>query len=58
MSIRKDISFITWMQMIGCLLVIIGHSYPFVMSVPAWALELQVFIYDFHMPLLCGVVDI
>ncbi len=48
---NTHLGFITWMQMIGCFLVILGHSYPFVTEVPSWARSLQVFIYDFHMPL-------
>ncbi len=44
-------AFITWMQIIGCVLVILGHSYPFVTAIPRWAKELQLFIYDFHMPI-------
>ena len=47
----KKLSLITLMQMIGCFLVILGHSYPFVVDIPFWAEKLQHFIYDFHMPL-------
>ncbi len=42
---------VVWMQMIGCFLVILGHSYPFVTVVPEWAKGLKLFIYSFHMPL-------
>lgn len=48
---EKNIWFITWMQIVGCLLVIIGHSYPFILPIPLWAEKLRSFIYDFHMPL-------
>ena len=48
---KNDLTFITWMQMIGCVLVILGHSYPFIIDVPVWAFKLREFIYIFHMPL-------
>ncbi len=47
----RSLTFITWMQMIGCVLVILGHSYPFVTAIPNWAFEFRNFLYDFHMPL-------
>ena len=53
-SIRENksfIAFVTWMQAIGCTLVILGHSYPFIVDIPLWAKNLQLFIYDFHMAL-------
>ena len=48
---KNEFTFITWMQMIGCTLVILGHSYPFITEIPVWALQLREFIYIFHMPL-------
>ncbi len=53
---KNKLNFITWMNIIGCILVIIGHSYPFVTEIPSAAQKLQIFIYDFHMPLFvwCG----
>ncbi len=48
---ERNIGFITWMQVIGCFLVILGHSYPFVVAVPVWANRFKEFIYAFHMPL-------
>ncbi len=47
----KNLTFITLMQMVGCFFVIFGHSYPFITDVPSYAYKLQIFIYDFHMPL-------
>lgn len=52
-NVEKDnqLCFITWMQIIGCFLVILGHSYPFVAPVPFWAETLRTLIYSFHMAL-------
>lgn len=48
---KNEYSFVTWMQMIGCVLVILGHSYTFVSEIPSAALSIRTFIYYFHMPL-------
>jgi len=47
----KELRYITFAQMIGCILVIFGHSYPFVTEVPDTLIEVRSFIYLFHMPL-------
>lgn len=38
-------------RVIGILLVVLGHSYPFDVPIPAVLNELKSFIYTFHMPL-------
>lgn len=46
----KRIPALTWLQFLSCLLVIFGHSFPFVTPYPK-ALELsKLFVYSFHMP--------
>lgn len=45
------LNYIMIAQIIGCVLVIFGHSYPFVSFVPQWLWDVQKFIYTFHMPL-------
>ncbi len=47
---QEGFGFITWMQIIGCILVIVGHSYPLQSYIPEWALAVRSFIYTFHMP--------
>ncbi len=49
---KKQISLgvITIMQIVSCVLVIFGHSYPFVTEIPEWVIDIRTFIYDFHMP--------
>lgn len=47
----KELKYITLAQIIGCLLVIWGHSYPFVSPMPEVVVESRLFIYMFHMPL-------
>jgi len=42
---------LAWMQVIGCILVIFGHSYPFITEYPSILHSIKVFIYQFHMPL-------
>lgn len=44
-------AFITLAQMIGCFLVIFGHSYPLIEDFPFWFRCIRTFIYCFHMPL-------
>lgn len=39
------------MQVVGCALVIFGHSYPFVTEYPDILQSIKVFLYEFHMPL-------
>lgn len=51
MKSPSDIKYITLAQIVGCCLVILGHSYPFVTDVPKGMNELRSFIYTFHMPL-------
>ena len=48
---RENFAFVTLAQVLGCLLVIFGHSYPFVTDVPKWIIDVRTFIYCFHMPL-------
>lgn len=47
----KDLKFITLAQIVGCCLVVLGHSYPFVTDMPRWTTDVRDFIYVFHMPL-------
>lgn len=51
MTVSKRNGVLTWMQAVGCLLVIFGHSYPFVTEYPDVLQSVKVFIYEFHMPL-------
>lgn len=48
---KKNIQFISAARVIGILLVVFGHSYPFEVSISTGLLILQRFIYCFHMPL-------
>lgn len=50
-SAMPKIGFITLAQMIGCFLVIFGHSYPLITDFPFLFRCIQTFIYCFHMPL-------
>ncbi len=45
------LQYITLSQVMGCLLVIFGHSYPFVTEVPGALIDIRTFVYYFHMPL-------
>lgn len=47
----KELKYITLAQIVGCLLVIWGHSYPFVTDLPVVIERGKCFIYQFHMPL-------
>lgn len=47
----KELKYITLAQLVGCLLVIWGHSYPFVTDLPVVIEQGKSFIYQFHMPL-------
>lgn len=51
MKYPVDIKYITLAQIIGCFLVILGHSYPFVTPVPDSVISCRTFLYTFHMPL-------
>lgn len=51
MSYPSEIKYITLAQIIGCGLVILGHSYPFVSEIPEYANVFRDFLYTFHMPL-------
>lgn len=48
---RERFAFVALVQLVGCLLVIFGHSYPFVTDVPKQIIDVRTFIYCFHMPL-------
>lgn len=48
---EKRISYIAQAQLIGCLLVVLGHSIPLNWNVPNLIYNTDVFIYTFHMPL-------
>lgn len=50
-NLKGELRYITLAQVIGCVLVIFGHSFPFVTEVPRAVRESQVFLYAFHMPL-------
>ena len=47
----RELRYITLAQLIGCVLVILGHSYPFVTDYPQQAKDVRTFLYVFHMPL-------
>lgn len=52
MSANKDrIQFISTARVIGILLVVFGHSFPFDVPLPSFLYHIQLFIYRFHMPL-------
>ena len=48
---NSTLGFIVISQIVGCVLVIMGHSYPLVQSFPRWLLDSRTFLYCFHMPL-------
>lgn len=48
---EKRISYIAQAQLIGCILVVLGHSIPLNWNVPSIICKVDVFIYTFHMPL-------
>lgn len=45
------IPYISTARVIGILLVVIGHSYPFGVPIPTFLDQIRNFIYSFHMPL-------
>ena len=47
----RELRHITLAQIIGCMLVIFGHSFPFVTETPMVMTQLRVWLYCFHMPL-------
>lgn len=48
---RKKIAYIAQAQLIGCVLVILGHSIPINWEVPNAIYTADTFLYTFHMPL-------
>ena len=48
---QKKIAYIAQAQLIGCLLVILGHSIPLNWNVPVAVYVADKFLYTFHMPL-------
>lgn len=50
-KVTKTIPYIAQAQLIGCILVIIGHSIPLDWEIPNMIYILDVFLYTFHMPL-------
>ena len=50
-KVTKTIPYIAQAQLIGCILVIIGHSIPLDWEIPNMIYTLDVFLYTFHMPL-------
>ena len=51
MAMKTQISYLSTARVLGILLVILGHSYPFNVYIPKSLEFLRVFIYSFHMPL-------
>ena len=51
MTKTEKINFISTARVIGILLVVYGHSYPFDVYIPGFLWEVQRWIYQFHMPL-------
>ena len=48
---QKKIAYIAIAQLIGCILVILGHSIPLNWQIPDAIYNADVFLYTFHMPL-------
>lgn len=48
---QKRIAYIAQAQLIGCFLVILGHSIPLSWEIPHAIYQADVFLYTFHMPL-------
>ena len=48
---QKKIAYIAIAQLIGCILVILGHSIPLNWQIPQLIYRADVFLYTFHMPL-------
>ena len=51
MAMKTQISYLSTARVLGILLVVLGHSYPFNVYIPKSLEFLRVFIYSFHMPL-------
>ena len=47
----EKINFISTARVIGILLVVFGHSYPFDVYIPGFLWDVQRWVYQFHMPL-------
>lgn len=47
----NHLGYITLSQILGCILVILGHSYPFITEIPNTLELIRIIIYSFHMPL-------
>ena len=50
-SDNRDLTYILLSQILGCFLVILGHSYPFITDMPYYVDLSRGYIYTFHMPL-------
>ena len=48
---QNRISYLSTARIIGILLVVLGHSYPFNVPIPQSLEFLRTVIYSFHMPL-------
>lgn len=46
-----ELRYITIVQIVGCCLVILGHSFPFITPYPSGVTKSISFLYAFHMPL-------
>lgn len=46
-----ELRYITIVQIVGCCLVVLGHSFPFVTPYPSGVTKSISFLYAFHMPL-------
>lgn len=51
MKSHVELKYITLVQIVGCCLVILGHSFPFVTAYPSAVKVCIHFLYTFHMPL-------
>ena len=51
MKSRANLKYITLAQIVGCCLVVLGHSFPFVTPYPLGGVSFVRFLYAFHMPL-------
>lgn len=51
MKSPANLRYITLAQIVGCCLVILGHSFPFIIAYPTGGYKFISFLYAFHMPL-------
>ena len=51
MTKTEKINFISTARVIGILLVVFGHSFPFDVYIPRFLWDVQIWVYRFHMPL-------